>query len=426
MEARSIRGTLSRRSSAHERKALDPRGPGNSEPSRTRLRRRSVVHLLILAIILAAVSYSAFPPGHLSIGVAKLSNPAAGLSLSGVAAAVRPEVEPPSPVEPQVVEEAPPVYPTPVPVPEETLEPAEVTPPELQPVAVPRPQPEPEAEPVETPPAEPFFVYTVVEGDTASALAARYGIKPESIAWNNADVQDEDFLAVGQQIRIPTADGIIHEVSFGQTLTDIALVYDADIEQIVSFPANEFPSADVILEDQMVFVPNGVMPTPPEPEPVIEESPVVVEEAPALVATEEPEADNAAPQILEAPASDAGLIWPVTGPISSYFGPGHPLGIDIDLYNSPGAAIAAAAGGTVILAGGDPCCSYGLQVLIEHPNGMQTRYAHLGNILVSVGQAVDQGQILGSGGCTGYCTGNHLHFEVIVDGYVVNPLAYLP
>lgn len=397
--------------------------------SRTRLRRRSVVHLLILAIILAAVSYSAFPPGHLSIGVARLSNPAAGLSLSGVAAAVRPEVEPPSPVEPQVVEEVPPVYPTPVPVPEEMLEPAEVTPPELQPVAVPRPQPqpepEPEAEPVETPPVEPFFVYTVVEGDTVSALAARYGVKPESIAWNNADVYDQDFLAVGQQIRIPTADGIIHEVSFGQTLTDIALVYDADIEEIVSFPANDFPSADVILEDQMVFVPNGVMPTPPEPEPVAEESPVV-EEAPALAAAEEPEADNAAPQILEAPASAAGLIWPVTGPISSYFGPGHPLGIDIDLYNSPGAPIAAAAGGTVLIAGGDPCCSYGLQVLIEHPSGMQTRYAHLGNILVSVGQAVDQGQILGSGGCTGYCTGNHLHFEVIVDGYVVNPLAYLP
>jgi len=425
MEATSIKGTLSRRSSANERRTLDPRGPGNPEASRTRLRRRSVVHLLILAIIFAAVSYTAFPPGHLSIGVAKLSNPAAGLSLSGVAAAVRPEVEAPSPVEPQVVNEVPPVYPTPVPVPEETLHPAEVPPPELQPVAVPRPQPEPApvVEPEETVPTEPYFVYTVVEGDTVSGLAARYGIKRESIAWNNADVYDQDFLAVGQQIRIPTADGIIHEVSFGQTLTDIALVYDADVEEIVDFPANEFPSADVILEYQTVFVPNGVMPAPPEP--VVEE-PLESEGVPALAVAAGTEADNGGPQILQAPASVAGLIWPVGGPISSYFGPGHPLGIDIDLYNSPGAAIAAAAGGTVIIAGGDPCCSYGLQVLIQHPDGTQTRYAHLGSISVGVGQAVDQGQVIGSGGCTGYCTGNHLHFEVIVDGYVVDPLAYLP
>jgi len=325
------------------------------------------------------------------------------------------------------VNEAPPVYPTPVPIPEETLQPAEVTPPELQPVAVPRPQPQPEpaVEPVEMPTTEPFFVYTVVEGDTVSGLAARYGIKPESIVWNNVDVNDQDFLAVGEQLRIPTTDGIIHEVSFGQTLTDIALIYDADIGDIVDFPANEFPSADVILENQTVFVPNGVMPAPPEPEPAAEE-PLESEEVPALAVAAGTEADSGGPQILQASASDAGYIWPVTGPISSYFGPSHPLGIDIDLYNAPNAPIAAAAAGTVLIAGGDPCCSYGLQVLIEHPDGSQTRYAHLSNILVAVGQTVDQGQILGSGGCTGYCTGNHLHFEIIIDGHVVDPLAYLP
>lgn len=379
--------------------------------------------MLILAIIFAAVSYTVFPPGHLSLSVANLSNPVVGLSLSGVAAAVRPEVEPPSPVEPEAVTQEPLVYPTPMPVPEEALEPVDETSPELQPVAVPRPEPEPEPEPAvepeETVPAEPFFVYTVVEGDTVSGVAARYGIQPESIAWNNADVYNQDFLAVGQQLRIPAADGIIHEVSYGQTLTDIALVYAADIDEILSFPANDFASADVILEDQTVFVPSGVRPPPPEP---------VVEEAPAEAAAlaESSEGVPAAPQILEAPASAAGYAWPVTGPISSYFGPGHPLGIDIDLYNNPGVPIVAAAGGTVIIAGGDPCCSYGLQVLIEHPDGTQTRYAHLGNIAVTVGQAVDQGQVLGSGGCTGYCTGNHLHFEVIIDGYVVDPLLYLP
>jgi murein DD-endopeptidase MepM/ murein hydrolase activator NlpD len=331
-------------------------------------------------------------------------------------------------VEPEPVVQEPLVYPTPMPVPEEALKAADEAPAELQPVAVPRPEPQPEPEPVVEPeptvPAEPFFVYTVAEGDTVSGLAARYGIKPESIAWNNADVYNQDFLAVGQQIRIPTADGIIHEISYGQTLTDIAMVYDVNVEDIVSFPANDLTSADVVLENQTVFVPNGVMPAPPEPEPAAEEEAPSSEEAPALA--ESPEAAPAAPQILEAPASSAGYIWPVTGPISSYFGPSHPLGIDIDLYNNAGAPIVAAAGGTVLIAGGDPCCSYGLQVLIQHPDGSETRYGHLGNVEVSVGQAVDQGQVIGRGGCTGYCTGDHLHFEIIIDGHVVDPLLYLP
>jgi murein DD-endopeptidase MepM/ murein hydrolase activator NlpD len=312
-----------------------------------------------------------------------------------------------------------------MPLPEETVEPTDVALAELQPVAIPRPEPEPEPvlEPEETVPLEPFFVYTVAEGDTVTGLAARYGIQPESIVWNNPDLFDHDFLVVGQQLRIPAADGIIHEVSYGQTLTDIALRYGADIEEILAFPANEFASADVILEDQTVFVPNGVMPPPPEP--VADES-AAPEQAPPPTFAESPEAASAGPQILQAPASAAGYIWPVTGPISSYFGSGHPLGIDIDLYNKPGVPIVAAAGGTVLIAGGDPCCSYGLQVLIQHPDGSETRYAHLGNITVNVGQAVDQGQVIGSGGCTGYCTGNHLHFEIILDGYLVDPLAYLP
>ena len=60
------------------------------------------------------------------------------------------------------------------------------------------------------------------------------------------------------------------------------------------------------------------------------------------------------------------------------------------------------------------------------PSGIETLYAHLSSISVSVGQQVSQGQVLGNGGCTGYCTGNHLHFEVIDNGVRVNPLSYLP
>ena len=77
-------------------------------------------------------------------------------------------------------------------------------------------------------------------------------------------------------------------------------------------------------------------------------------------------------------------------------------------------------------AGGNPCCSYGYYVVVDHGNGYTTLYAHFSSIAVSVGQRVSQGQVLGAGGRTGYATGNHLHFEVHLNGVTVNPLVYLP
>jgi len=126
-------------------------------------------------------------------------------------------------------------------------------------------------------------------------------------------------------------------------------------------------------------------------------------------------------------SSSSGFIWPITGPLSSYFGPSHPLGIDIDLYGRAGAAVVAARGGTVAFAGGNPCCSYGYYVDIDHGDGYKTRYAHFqSSPPVRIGQRVEQGQIVGYAGTTGYSTGVHLHFEIMRNGAVVNPLGLLP
>ncbi len=119
----------------------------------------------------------------------------------------------------------------------------------------------------------------------------------------------------------------------------------------------------------------------------------------------------------------ARLIWPAKGPITSYYGPSHPLGIDIGQMSGN---IIAATDGTVVFAGGDPCCSYGRYVVIVSNEGIQTLYAHLSNIGVRKGQKVRQGQVLGIEGCTGHCTGPHLHFEVYDQGQRENPLLYLP
>jgi hypothetical protein len=117
------------------------------------------------------------------------------------------------------------------------------------------------------------------------------------------------------------------------------------------------------------------------------------------------------------------LIWPATGPITSRFGPAHPLGIDI---GQSAGNIVAATEGTVVFAGGDPCCSYGRYVVVDSPDGLRTLYAHLASIAVSAKQTVRQGQVLGRVGCSGTCAGVHLHFEVWVDGVRRDALRYLP
>ena len=120
------------------------------------------------------------------------------------------------------------------------------------------------------------------------------------------------------------------------------------------------------------------------------------------------------------------FIWPVNGPITSPFCERrawescHP-GIDIGVGS--GTAIHAAASGVVAMAG--PAGGYGNYTCIQHGGGISTCYGHQSSIQVSVGQHVSQGQVIGLTGCTGLCFGPHLHFEVRVNGGVVNPLNYL-
>ena len=124
------------------------------------------------------------------------------------------------------------------------------------------------------------------------------------------------------------------------------------------------------------------------------------------------------------PASASGLAWPVSGTLTSTFGPrwGR-MHEGIDVAGGSGTPIGAAAAGTVILAG--PNGGYGNLVVVDHGNGLSTAYAHLSSISVLVGQSVGQGTVVGGMGTTGHSTGVHLHFEVRVNGSPVDPLGYL-
>lgn len=96
----------------------------------------------------------------------------------------------------------------------------------------------------------------------------------------------------------------------------------------------------------------------------------------------------------------------------------------IDLARSEGCKIVAPAAGVVIHAGWSESGD-GYSVILDHGNGFQTKYAHAEEVYVQVGESVDEGQKIMYMGCTGMCTGTHVHIEVIQNGVAINPSDYL-
>ncbi len=137
----------------------------------------------------------------------------------------------------------------------------------------------------------------------------------------------------------------------------------------------------------------------------------------------EPE-DVPTPEPLPPPESAGNLTWPAQGIVTSGFGPRWGRQHNgIDIASSVGSAIYAAQSGTVIQA--SAYGGYGNMIVIDHGGGFTTVYAHLSEYAVSSGQSVSAGAVIGSMGCTGSCTGPHLHFETRVSGVPQDPFLYL-
>jgi murein DD-endopeptidase MepM/ murein hydrolase activator NlpD len=118
------------------------------------------------------------------------------------------------------------------------------------------------------------------------------------------------------------------------------------------------------------------------------------------------------------------LIWPVNGPVVSPFGMrwGR-LHAGVDIAVPSGTAIRAADSGTVALMGW--VGGYGNYTCVQHTGSLSTCYAHQSSFATSNGASVSQGQVIGYVGCTGHCFGDHLHFEVRLNGSPVDPMGYL-
>ena len=128
-------------------------------------------------------------------------------------------------------------------------------------------------------------------------------------------------------------------------------------------------------------------------------------------------------------ASFGEYIWPTQGRLSSGFGPrrvsiGSSNHQGIDISAPAGTAVVAADGGEVIFAGW--MGGFGNLIQIRHDNDHVTFYAHLNSMAVGVGERVYRGQFIGGVGMTGTASGNHLHFEIRINGTPVDPIPHLP
>ncbi len=118
-----------------------------------------------------------------------------------------------------------------------------------------------------------------------------------------------------------------------------------------------------------------------------------------------------------------GFFRPVPGVITSNYGwraKFNRMHKGVDLHLNVGDTVRSAMSGIVKKVGFD-AKGYGNYIVLDHPNGMETLYAHLSNAVAFVGQNIQMGDPVGIGGCSGNSTGPHLHFEVKLDGVAVDP-----
>lgn len=248
--------------------------------------------------------------------------------------------------------------------------------------------------------------YVVQGGDTISTIASRFGISTNTILWAN-NLNETDFIKPGQVLKVPPASGVVHTVKSGDTIGAIATKYEADESKILEF--NKLADAAAIEVGQTLIVPGGRIAPPPAP------TRVATSTGGSIFSSSPPPSVRV--------AAGGRLLWPtVSHRIYTYFTWRH-TGIDID--TGLGTPIYAAEAGRVVQAQGGWNGGYGIMVILDHGNGMQTLYAHASRLYVTVGQYIEKGQTIAGAGSTGRSSGTHLHFEVRFGGSRVNPLGYL-
>ncbi len=227
-----------------------------------------------------------------------------------------------------------------------------------------------------------LLIYKVQKGDNVSKIAANFGISVNTIVWANPHLQ-VSLIVPGQEIVILPVTGVLHQVQSGETLDSIASQYSVDIKRILDYNpgiAQNFAAGSTII------IPDAGKPIPSQ---------------------------RLLTSVSQLPSFPGYFAIPTTG---WNWGRLHNYNA-VDIANACGTSIYASAEGLVIeVANSGWNDGYGNYVLIEHPNGTKTRYAHNLSNAVSIGDYILKGELvayIGNTGNTHGPTGCHLHFEVM-------------
>lgn len=329
-------------------------------------------------------------------------------------------------------------------------------------------------------PAAETMTHIVARGDNLTRIARRYGVRLEALLALN-QITNRNLIYVGQLLLVPASDvtspppavllpnaaseassssldGDSYLVQRGDTLFKIAQRFGSTVQALAA--ANGLANPNAIQPGQALLIPRG------EGAPA---APVVTLEAAAAPAPTAAPETGAGPYVVQAgdslfkiaqrfgttvqaiaaannlsnvnrlpvglplviPASSSAAsappeaalyIWPVRGRILQSYRYGHGA---IDIEAVAGTEFVAIAAGTVEFASWNTA-GYGNLTIIDHGNGVRSLYAHQSEFLVAPGQRVEQGQVIGKTGSTGWSNWPHLHLEMIVDLRRVDPCGYLP
>ena len=251
-------------------------------------------------------------------------------------------------------------------------------------------------------PRDKIITYQVQRGDTLASVSNKFGISENTIRWANNLTTDS--LKIGQELKILPVTGIAYKVKSGDTVYTIAKKFNTNAQKIVDFPFNEFAGNGTdfaLVTGEELIVPDGIEPSAQQ----VLKPYVYVASGPM-------------------PVSPGGWTWPVHGVITQFASWYH---MALDIAAPYGTPLIAASSGTVdYVSVGTYDTGYGNNVWVNKGDGVRYHYAHMEAVNVSVGQHVVGGQtIIGWIGLTGHTTGPHVHFEIQVNGTLVNPLPYL-
>ncbi len=268
-------------------------------------------------------------------------------------------------------------------------------------------------------------IYKVKSGDTLSGIADKFNISINTIRWANDLTEKTSKIAIGDELVILPVTGVEYKVKKGDTLSGIALKFDASQDDILKY--NDIEAGAIKIGTELI-IPNAEPITAPAKAPakVVAKTPIKptatksttttttkTSSETANVATtdtKEKEDDKKSEDEEKPAPTKTTYVNPIpAGVLTQRIHDGNA----VDFGAAIGTPVKASAAGTVIIAKAGNNGGYGTYIVITHADGSQTLYGHLSKLSVAAGDKVDQGETIGLSGNTGKSTGPHLHFKII-------------